>query len=338
MELHELIQAVSVYTNEDGIDDFLINGLQDANETPDAIYLSQGNIVFDVLEATSGHFTGDILALGNTNMVHVDPKAQGWNYIRLDDPGDGNFEILSVTRSDGQEIPLKNAWLTHVTIPDSREPEYENKFHIVDEFNSFDEVSYTIVWSENDPNPPFVESITGFPSSVTSEQVERLTVTFSEPIDESSFGIEDLDLIVQSGPNIIDNSVLINRIDSVTYEVDISSVSTANGFYIFTVQTTGVNDLTNTPGVVGEQISWTQFLSVPSVVDFIGLPVGNIGMAFDTLELLFNMPLDLATIDPDDFMIARDNVIQDGLFGLTCLLYTSPSPRDLSTSRMPSSA
>ena len=27
-----------------------------------------------------------------------------------------------------------------------------------------------------------------------------------------------------------------------------------------------------------------------------------------------------------------------GLLGITCLLYTSPSPRDLSTSRMPSSA
>ena len=26
------------------------------------------------------------------------------------------------------------------------------------------------------------------------------------------------------------------------------------------------------------------------------------------------------------------------LFGMNCLLYTSPSPRDLSTSRMPSSA
>ena len=41
----------------------------------------------------------------------------------------------------------------------------------------------------------------------------------------------------------------------------------------------------------------------------------------------------------------RDGSVSHGLFrlpayvtGLNCLLYTSPSPRDLSTSRMPSSA
>ena len=31
-------------------------------------------------------------------------------------------------------------------------------------------------------------------------------------------------------------------------------------------------------------------------------------------------------------------VVENGIEALNCLLYTSPSPRDLSTSRMPSSA
>ena len=35
--------------------------------------------------------------------------------------------------------------------------------------------------------------------------------------------------------------------------------------------------------------------------------------------------------------VSDDGVIEDAKFK-TCLLYTSPSPRDLSTSRMPSSA
>ena len=41
---------------------------------------------------------------------------------------------------------------------------------------------------------------------------------------------------------------------------------------------------------------------------------------------------------PDEYLA---NTAEDGLTGewtYTCLLYTSPSPRDLSTSRMPSSA
>jgi len=60
-ELHELIHTVSVYNADDGIDDFLVNEIQDANETPDAIYLSQGNLIYDVFEAQNGFFTVGII-------------------------------------------------------------------------------------------------------------------------------------------------------------------------------------------------------------------------------------------------------------------------------------
>ena len=48
--------------------------------------------------------------------------------------------------------------------------------------------------------------------------------------------------------------------------------------------------------------------------------------------LLINMRTASLTEDP------LKTTYNDGGFLLTCLLYTSPSPRDLSTSRMPSSA
>ena len=41
---------------------------------------------------------------------------------------------------------------------------------------------------------------------------------------------------------------------------------------------------------------------------------------------------------PEGARAAVTKAIADGPLGYTCLLYTSPSPRDLSTSRMPSSA
>ena len=37
-------------------------------------------------------------------------------------------------------------------------------------------------------------------------------------------------------------------------------------------------------------------------------------------------------------LISEGGIVVEGTAGNTCLLYTSPSPRDLSTSRMPSSA
>ena len=46
---------------------------------------------------------------------------------------------------------------------------------------------------------------------------------------------------------------------------------------------------------------------------------------------ILTFPFDRGTLSPKS---AR----REGVLGVTCLLYTSPSPRDLSTSRMPSSA
>ena len=45
----------------------------------------------------------------------------------------------------------------------------------------------------------------------------------------------------------------------------------------------------------------------------------------------YNIPVEIA-------QIAKSNSINSFLYVSSCLLYTSPSPRDLSTSRMPSSA
>ncbi len=320
VELHESIHTIEVYTQDDGVDDFLVNEIQDANETPDAIYLSQGNLIYDVFEAQDAYFTGNILAAGNTNTFHIDPSAQGWNYIKIDDPGNGNFEIVSVTRdSDGQEIPLKNAWLTHVTLPDSKEPVYEDKFHFVDDFDTFDEVTYTVVWSPKDPNPPFVVSIEGHPNQLTAMQVETLTVTFSEEIIDGTFGTEDLMLRLQGGSNLIDNSVIITEIDSVTFEVDISALTVNDGFYVFTAQAAGVEDLTGTSGEVGEQVSWTQFLSVPSVLEFTGFPENGFTNQLNTIQILFNMPINPATFTADDLEVMFGGGIQAGTFTISPL-------------------
>ena len=55
-----------------------------------------------------------------------------------------------------------------------------------------------------------------------------------------------------------------------------------------------------------------------------------------------NQTIENSTENPKDLNLMDKAIIQFGLneilLGKLCLLYTSPSPRDLSTSRMPSSA
>ena len=80
-------------------------------------------------------------------------------------------------------------------------------------------------------------------------------------------------------------NVPIEKINASTYEIDLTNVTTGNGYYVFTAQAAGVRDISGTYGMVGKQIAWTQFLSVPSVKSFIGLPAGYIGNAYDTTQL-----------------------------------------------------
>jgi len=313
-ELHELIRSIRVYgPTDDGINDFLVNAYQDSEERPDVIYLSQGQLLLDVHGADAGLFEGTLNAPAFTNTLKVLASRLGWNYIKLSDPGDGRFELVSVTRtSDQQEIPLDNAWLTHVTLPDGKEPVYENKFHFVDFFEDIGEQEYTLTWKLKAPNPPAIVRIDGAPASFVSQPVTSLNIRFNKEIDPATFTYHDMVLRLQGGEDIMDSSIVITKIDPLNYHLDLSSLTTGNGFYVLTVQAVEIQDMDGTKGKVGKQVSWTQFLNVPMVEEFIGLPEGEAGPPFDYLLIRFNLPIDVNTLLPSRFIISRDGVPVNG--------------------------
>ncbi|WP_114783759.1 Ser-Thr-rich GPI-anchored membrane family protein [Botryobacter ruber] len=314
VQLHELTRSIRAYgASEDGINDFLVNDNFDADDTPDMIYFSQGNRTEQVAVAAAGNFSAAVAGPAFTNTLTVTPSGSGWNYIRLADPGNRKYDLVSVTRSDGQVIPLDNAWLTFVTLPVSRPPVYENKFHFVDKFASTEPVTYTVVWSPRNQDVPEVVSIEGPAEEITSEQVQTLTVKFNKSIDPATFTYEDLSLTFQGGPNIIDNSVVVSQVDTATFTVDVAALTSGNGFYNLTVQAAGVQDSYGTSGETGKQFTWSQFLTVPAVQAFQGLPEGNIAAAFDTIQVLFNLPIDETTAGPEKFRVLKGEVLQNGL-------------------------
>ncbi|HYW94079.1 MAG TPA: hypothetical protein VE870_00665, partial [Bacteroidales bacterium] len=306
--MHELIRSIRVYGHtDDGINDFLVNEYQDANEQPDAIYLSQGQQVLDVNGADVGLFQGNISAPDFTNTLKVVSSRLGWNYISLPDPGKGKYEIAGVTRNaDQQEIPLDNVWLTFVTLPDGKEPIYENKFHFVDKFENTGENDYTVTWKLKEPDPPAVVSIEGTPGSFVSNPVTNVDVKFNKEINPASFTWEDMTLRLQGGENIMDSGIVISQIDSITYNVNLSTLTTGNGFYALTVQAAGIRDTNGTYGQTGKQVSWTQFLNKPFVEEFIGLPDGVADTPFDYLLIRFNLPVDPNTVIPSRFNYTRN--------------------------------
>jgi len=304
--LHELIKGVRVYSGvEDGINDFLVNEVQDSKEFPDIIYLSNGGTL-DVYPAVSQSTSGAIASGNHEIELLVTPIQIGWNYIKFSDPGNGQYKIVSVTREDGQVIPLDNVWQTFVTLPDGKEPVYENITHFLDVFAGATTQKYIIRFSPKDMNYPDIARFENVPTSAVTEPVTSVNVVFQHPIDPATFNYEDMVLRIQGGADVMDNTVTVNQLDPTTYNVDLTTKSVGNGYYILTVQTDQISNMTGTKGLAGKQATWTQFIDIPAVSEFIGLPTNNVGAPFENMMLRFNLPIDLSTLLPARFAWTKD--------------------------------
>ncbi|MFC0018250.1 chitobiase/beta-hexosaminidase C-terminal domain-containing protein [Roseibacillus persicicus] len=129
VEIHEMIRVIDA---KDGSTAFLVNDVVDVNDYPDTIHFQDGEIELVTVQE-SGSVTGT-LGSGNFSVTLNTGAFSGWNYIRIPDPGDGDFNLVSVARSDGEILQLdSNAWSTDRTfIGQGRRPIYENILHLVD--------------------------------------------------------------------------------------------------------------------------------------------------------------------------------------------------------------
>ena len=261
VEIHELIRSITAYGDlDDGMPDFLVNDILDPYDYPDAIYFSNATKT-SVVVADSAYTSYNPTEQNPTTSLNVKPSAIGWNYARLDDPGNGSFELINVTREDGQEIPITNLWLTHCTLPDGGEPIYENKLHFVDTFSTVGLVNYTLVFKMKNLNPLRVDSITGVPNEIIFEPLERVKVHFNKSIQESTFSYQDMELHVQAGPNLMDPTVTTTKINDSTFYVNFGNKTQYFGYYVFTVHTNNIYDMDGETGVFGKQVSWIQIVT-----------------------------------------------------------------------------
>lgn len=157
-ERQSLIESVDIYETthvvqalgalDDGLPDFLVNATFDVLDLPDEIHLSDGSVepVSVSLNATAGtpdaaHLT---VQLTNTGL------GAGWGYLRVPDPGNAAFRLVSCVRSDGLAIPLDvNVWATDRTfIGLGQRPIYENLLHLTDRDSTG---SYTLTYAVDPP-------------------------------------------------------------------------------------------------------------------------------------------------------------------------------------------
>ncbi len=158
VNIHDIIHAVRIDVPDDDLKpDFLADDIDDPDFMPDTLYSSDGstfpvNVISDASVNT---------LISNDNLqttLSVNPPS-GWVYIRADDPGQENFILKQVIRSDGREIRVEdNAWTTHRTIRLIGQPVIrQHLLHILDHTDG-GSYQYTLIY-ENQlavPEPPVI--------------------------------------------------------------------------------------------------------------------------------------------------------------------------------------
>jgi len=266
--IHELVHGFNLKpSNGRLMRAFLVNDIVDANDMPDRIYFTDATQA-DVNVTSEVELTpiGD-----NQFYLTVSPTEAGWSYGSITDPTLGQQKIVNIVRlSDNKTLEVDNFWQTGCTLRDGHEPLYEKKLHFVD--NITKETKYLIIFEEQPDVRLKIDRIEGVPSDVTTKPIESLDVVFNKAITETSFTSDDISLLYL-GKNLKTSSISIRKDDENKYALDLSSLTTQNGFYVLTVQTAGILDADGFSGNSSRSVSWTQMdpLGVDDIEENTGL-------------------------------------------------------------------
>lgn len=259
--IHELIRSIDVTKGDKTLKGFMTNDIVDADDTPDMLYLSDGEI-----EKVNVAASSSITKTSDTEYtLTITPSEEGWNYGNLSDPTYGVSALKSVTRaSDGKQISLRNFWQTDRTLRDGKDPLYENRIHFADQFDGKNAESYILTFEATPSLMLEVASIEGAPAEdeVATKPVNTLKVMFNKYIDPATFTSEDIQINVQ-GKEQDSQLVKISTEDNKNFVLDLTQLnaSAGNGYYTLTVQTSGITDSEGFAGKTGKTASWTLFVN-----------------------------------------------------------------------------
>lgn len=259
--IHELIRSIDVTKGDKTLKGFMTNDIVDADDTPDMLYLSDGEI-----EKVNVAASSSITKTSDTEFtLTITPSEEGWNYGNLSDPTYGVSALKSVTRaSDGKQISLRNFWQTDRTLRDGKDPLYENRIHFADQFDGKNAESYILTFEATPSLMLEVASIEGAPAEdeVATQPVNTLKVMFNKYIDPATFTSEDIQINVQ-GKEQDSQLVKISTEDNKNFVLDLTQLnaSAGNGYYTLTVQTSGITDSEGFAGKTGKTASWTLFVN-----------------------------------------------------------------------------
>ena len=305
VEIHEMIHLASeIGTGASSGTAFLVDDSPNANNTPDTVYLPDGTTA-PVAQATNVNVQGT-LGPGSLQVKLTDTSMSGWSYLDIPDPGNGQYQLVSVTRSDGVSLPANDFYQTDRTfIAGGRPPIYENQLHILDDSGTG---SYTLTYVAANQTRPSVTSVSAVTPNPTTAAVGSLDVTFNEPIALGTFDSSDLSLTLDNGPNLITPGVTVSLVSGSTYQINgLSALDASDGVYILTVNASGVQDASGNAGSGSGFMSWVMASAAPAVSTITGVTPGQRNTPVGTVSVTFTGP-----IEPSSFGLSALELTENG--------------------------
>jgi ELWxxDGT repeat protein len=307
--IHELIRKVEVdHENPDNLPDFLVNGQFDANFYPDILYFSNGTTAPVTAVDTATIDAPPTLADLEVDVtVTVDA---GWNYIRLAEPSNSQYEIQKVLRADGTEVGLDSVWTTDRTFPATGRPVYENILHFLDENSSAGTTNYTIIYTPGGASVTDIVDVTPDPRSTP---VNAITVNFSEAIKGDTFDYRDISLTLNGGTNLVTSDVTVTYLSPTSYQINgLNALTSGDGEYILTVNAAEIQDTSGKVGTGSNSETWLKAntgnadTTSPTVTDIVDLLVNPRNLAVSSLDVTLSESIDLSTFTFEDLSLTRN--------------------------------
>ncbi len=286
---HSLVFAGDFnYSNSTGATDYLVDDNPNPKNLPDTIYFSDGTTAA-VNIATNATATpvGPASALTFQLTASV---TSGWDYIQVPDPGAG-YTLYKVVSSNGDAIVVnEQAWQTDLTLSPTGAKMTDYELHILDDNSTG---SYMLYYRPTTLTAPTVASVSSV-SSPQSGAVGSVEVTFSEPIDPTTFTNQNLSLTLNGGADLINSGVTITQNTPTTFTIGgLSGLTGDDGNYTMTINPLGISDFFGDAGTASgsASISWATGTNIPVVVS---VGAGNPALRntpVDSVDVVLSEPI-----------------------------------------------
>ncbi|WP_203546973.1 Ig-like domain-containing protein [Roseiconus lacunae] len=306
VQIHELIHVANAaqVDGDDGLPDFLVNDLPDPSDLPDTLYLSDGSVVEVGLGTATAVDAPPVI--DDLRVAVTAEMVDGWSYLKMDDPGNGQFSLLSVLRSDGTELPLENFWQTDRTfVGGGLRPVLEDSIHLLD-YNSTG--SYTFVFTNGDLIGPKIAGFAGVDPNPTTQAINLIDVQFDETLDLASFDAGDVTL-TKNGVAIDLANVTISPQGNDTYRIaGLGGMTSDDAVYELSVNLAGLTDQVGNAGMGTESFRWVKGETAPAILGLSGVPSGLTNDIANTIDVEFSKTIDASSFSAADLSLARDGV------------------------------